>query len=168
MSPDRTKCAKSDFRRPGRKTLMWFLLYQNPTADKPLRHKAPEKSWGFPSSSQNSGYWNKYRYVIKQREYWINTPFSFKMRVFLKLVLDINYHNVVALGQYEEGSLSSEEKAFSTAEFKHVIACHTISISRLMKGRLWVQTREEMGWTGSRGKTRSQTNVSTSYQMIRK
>lgn len=49
--------------------------------------------------------------------------------------MDINY-NVVASGQCEEGSLSSEEKAFATAEFKHVIARHAISISCLMKERL--------------------------------
>lgn len=52
---------------------------------------------------------------------------------FFKLVLVLNYHNVVALGPFEEGSLRSEEKAFSTAESKHVIACRAIRISRLMK-----------------------------------
>lgn len=70
--------------------------------------------------------------------------------------------------QREEDALSSQEKTFSTAEFKHVIACHAIIISCLMKGKPWEQAREERWWTGSKGKTRRQTNASTSYQMRRK
>lgn len=51
-------------------------------------------------------------------------------RVFLKLILGMKRHHVMALGQHEEGF---QEKTFSTAAFKHVIACHAISISCLMK-----------------------------------
>lgn len=63
--------------------------------------------------------------------------------VFLKLVLDIKHHHVIDLGQCEEGSLRFQEKTFSTAEFKHVIACHAISISCLMKETPSVQAWEK-------------------------